>query len=310
MSRESAIYVAGHRGLVGSALVRALRARSGPPPLTRTRAELDLTDRAAVRRFFEEVRPEYVVLSAARVGGIQANQARPADFIRDNLLIETSVIEAAHDAGVRRLIFFGSTCLYPRICGQPMKEDAIQTGPMEPTSEAYSVAKLAGLAMCEAYNRQHGTQFVTLIPATLYGPHDSFDAEDAHVLSALMRRFHEAKDRVDRVTLWGTGRPVREFLHVDDLVEACLLLLGRDEPPPPSPINVGSGQALTIGELAAQVAAVVGFRGQIDFDPTRPDGAPEKVLDSSRIRALGWTPRIPLREGLATTYAWFRENAC
>jgi GDP-L-fucose synthase len=244
------------------------------------------------------------------VGGIQANAAFPADFIRENLLIETSVIEAAHRAGVRRLIFFGSTCLYPRVCRQPMKEESIQTGPMEPTSEAYSVAKLAGLAMCEAYNRQHGTEFITLIPATLYGPNDSFDLEGAHVLTALMRRFHEARGRSESVTLWGTGRPVREFLYVDDLAEACLRLLRREEPPPASPINVGSGQGLTICDLARQIAAVVGFEGRIDFDPTRPDGAPEKVLDSSRMRALGWQARTSLREGLAATYAWFRTNAC
>jgi len=310
MDRESRIYVAGHRGLVGSALLRGLAARGHARPITRMREELDLTDRTAVRHFFDEARPEYVVLAAARVGGIEANRTRPAEFIRDNLLIETSVIEAAHHVGVRRLVFFGSTCLYPKVCRQPMREESIQTGPMEPTSEAYSVAKLAGLAMCEAYNRQHGTEFVTLIPATLYGPHDSFDPEGAHVLSALMRRFHEARGRADRVTLWGTGRPVREFLYVDDLVDACLLLLGRAEVPPPSPINVGTGEGLTICELAREVAAVVGYEGSVEFDATRPDGAPEKVLDSSRIRALGWAPRTPFRDGLAATYAWFRENAC
>ena len=327
MKSGSRIYVAGHRGLVGSALTRALADRGFSKILTQTREQLDLREPSRVLEFFQRERPEYVFLAAARVGGIRANSTRPADFIRDNLLIQTAVIDAAHRTGAQRLVFFGSNCLYPRSCPQPMKEDQVMTGRMEPTSEAYSVAKLAGLTMCEAYNRQHGTQFLTLIPATLYGPGAHFDPDTSHVLSALMRRFHEAKVRAEArqpalvgagggreappaVTVWGTGEPVREFLYVDDLAEACLFLAGLEGPLPASPINVGTGAGCTVRELAGEIARVVGFDGPVAFDPSQPDGAPRKVLDDSRLRALGWTPRTRLAEGLRRTYAWFLEHRC
>jgi len=345
MKSGSRIYVAGHRGLVGSALTRALASRGFPNVLTRTREELDLGDPRRVLDFFRREQPEYVFLAAARVGGIRANSEHPAEFIHDNLLIQASVIHAAHAAGTRRLIFFGSNCLYPRECPQPMKEDAIMTGRMEPTSEAYAVAKLAGLTLCNAYNREYGTEFVTLIPATIYGPGAHFDADTSHVLPALMRRFHEAnvqvgvlqpalagglggaelppaqrasagftparaKDPPPAVTVWGTGSPVREFLYVDDLADACLFLAEREGPLPASPINVGTGVGCSIRELAAEIARVVGFEGEVVFDPRQPDGAPQKVLDSSRMRALGWSPRTPLGEGLRRTYAWFLEHRC
>lgn len=329
MKSGSRIYVAGHRGLVGSALTRALARRGFSKILTQTREQLDLRDPQRVLDFFRREQPEYVFLAAARVGGIRANTERPADFIHDNLLIQASVIHAAHGAGTRRLIFFGSNCLYPRECPQPMKEDAIMTGRMEPTSEAYAVAKLAGLTLCNAYNRQYGTEFLTLIPATIYGPGAHFDADASHVLPALMRRFHEAKAQVgalqpalvgDRgraakdappaVTVWGTGSPVREFLYVDDLVDACLFLVGLEGPLPASPINVGTGVGCSIRELAAEIADVVGFEGEVVFDARQPDGAAQKVLDSSRMRALGWSPRTPLGEGLRRTYAWFLEHRC
>ncbi len=304
MDRTSRIFVAGHRGLVGSALVRRLQADGYGPVILRTRAELDLTDRDRVEAFFRAERPEYVFLAAARVGGIRANAARPADFIRENLLIETSVIHAAFLSGVKRLLFFGSACLYPRECPQPMKEEHLLTGPLEPTSGAYAAAKLAGLALCRAYNRQHGTQFFTVIPATLYGPHDDFDPETGHVLSALLRRFHDGRSEPS-VTVWGSGRPVREFLYVDDLADACLLLMNREGPLPEEPLNLGTGEGVAVRDLAETIRSVVGFPGAIRYDPTQPDGAPAKVLDVSRARALGWSPRTPLREGIRRTYEWY-----
>ena len=304
MDRTSRIYVAGHRGLVGSALVRRLAADAYSNLLLRTHAELDLTSRGEVEAFFRAERPEFVFLAAARVGGIRANAARPADFIRENLLIETSVIHAAFLSGVKRLLFFGSTCLYPRDCPQPMREAQLLTGPLEPASEAYAAAKLAGLALCEAYNRQHGTQFITVIPATLYGPHDNFDPEEGHVLSALLRRFHDGRSGPS-VTVWGSGRPVREFLHVDDLAEACLLLMNLPGPLPKWPLNLGTGEGVAVRDLAELIRSVVGFAGTVEFDPSRPDGAPSKVLDVTRARGLGWSPRTPLREGIRRTYEWY-----
>jgi GDP-L-fucose synthase len=304
MESSDVIFVAGHRGLVGAALVRRLREAGHGRLLLCTRQELDLTRANEVDEFFRREKPDYVFLAAARVGGIQVNLARPGDFIRENLLIQTSVLEAARRSGVKRLIFFGSSCLYPRDAAQPMKEESIGTGPMEKSSEAYATAKFAGLVLCESYNRQYGTDFITAIPATLYGPHDNFDPESAHVLSALMRRFHENRAE-PRVQIWGSGRPVREFLYVDDLAEACLFLMNFKGRLPAMPINIGTGQGISIRELAETVAAVVGFRGALDFDTTRPDGAPAKVLDSSRIRALGWSSRVPLSEGLKRTYEWY-----
>jgi GDP-L-fucose synthase len=296
------IYVAGHTGLVGSALVRRLRDRD---PVVRTRAELDLRRREDVSAFFRRETPETVFLCAATVGGIEANRTRPAEFIADNLLIETSVIHAAYETGVKTLVFFGSTCLYPRDCPQPMKESQILTGPFESTSEPYSVAKLAGLTMCQAYNRQYGTRFLTVIPATLYGPNDDFDPASSHVLSALLRRFHENRSAPE-VVVWGSGAPVREFLYVDDLVDALLFLLDRRFE---SPINIGTGEGVSIRELADLVRETVGFRGRIAFDTTKPDGAPRKVLDVSRLAATGWSARTTLRDGLKKTYDWWLTQA-
>jgi GDP-L-fucose synthase len=304
MERTAGIYVAGHRGLVGSALVKRLRDAGHTRLILKTHEELDLTRREAVEEFFRKEKPDYVFLAAARVGGIQVNQARPAEFIHDNLLIQTSVLHAAYQSGVKRLIFFGSSCLYPREAAQPMREDALFSGPMEKSSEAYSTSKFAGYIMCEAYNRQFGTQFLTVIPATLYGPHDNFDPESSHVLSALLRRFHEQR-RAPTVTVWGTGRPVREFLYVDDLAEACLFLMNFEGALPTMPINIGTGRGTSIQKLAETIASVVGFRGTLAFDPSKPDGAPEKVLDSTRLRSLGWTARTSLEEGLQRTYEWY-----
>ncbi|HLE65560.1 MAG TPA: GDP-L-fucose synthase [Burkholderiales bacterium] len=296
------IFVAGHRGLVGSALVRRLQ--GAHDLVLRTRAQLDLTRREAVESFFAAEKPELVFLCAARVGGIEANRSRPAEFIADNVLIETSVIHAAYQAKAR-LVFFGSTCLYPRDCPQPMKESAILSGPFEPTSAPYSVAKLTGLTMCESYNRQYGTHFKTVIPATLYGPHDNFDPASSHVLSALLRRLHESRD-APSVSVWGTGKPVREFLYVDDLVDALMFLLDRDFE---SPINIGSGVGVTIRELAEQIAVTTGFKGKLEFDASRPDGAPAKVLDVSRLSEMGWKAGTTLHDGLRKTYDWWRKNA-
>lgn len=307
MEPSSGIYVAGHRGLVGSALVKRLREAGHSRLILKTHEELDLTRREAVEDFFRREKPDYVFLAAARVGGILVNQQRPAEFIRENLLIQTSVLHAAQQAGVKRLIFFASSCLYPRVCPQPMKEEAILSGPMEKTSEAYSASKMAGYFMCEAYNRQYGTQFLTVIPATLYGPHDNFNPDSSHVLSALLRRVHEERSNPS-VTVWGTGRPIREFLYVDDLAEACVFLMNFKGPLPPMPINIGTGKGTSIRELAETIASVVGFRGALSFDTTKPDGAPEKVLDSSRMRSLGWSSRTPLLEGLRRTYEWFQSQ--
>lgn len=307
MELSAAVYVAGHRGLVGTALVKRLRDAGHTRLLLKTREELDLTRAADVDAFFQRERPDYVFLAAARVGGIQVNQARPGDFIRENLLIQSSVLEAARRSGVKRLIFFGSSCLYPRDAAQPMREDAIGTGAMEKSSEAYSAAKFAGYVMCESYNRQYGTDFVTVIPATLYGPNDNFDPDSSHVLSALLRRFHEHRSDAT-VQVWGTGRPIREFLYVDDLAEACLFLMNHPGRLPAMPINVGTGKGASIRELAEAIASIVGFRGKIAFDTTKPDGAPEKVLDSSRMRALGWSSRTPLPEGLKRTYEWYMSR--
>jgi len=302
------IYVAGHRGLVGSAICRRLSQAGFGNLILRTRQELDLISQAAVERFFAEERPEYVFLAAARVGGIQANRTRPAEFIYENLAIEVNVVNAACRWGVRKLLFLGSSCIYPRLAPQPIPESALLTGPLEPTNEAYAVAKIAGLKMCQAYRRQYGFNAIALMPPNLYGPGDNFDLETGHVLAALIRRFDEAREQGrPSVRLWGTGTPRREFLHVDDLADAALFLMenytGEEI------INVGCGEDLTIAELASLVADIVGYRGRIEFDPSMPDGVPRKLLDVSRLFALGWRPKISLREGIAQTWRWWREHA-
>ena len=308
MDKASKIFVAGHRGLVGSAILRKLQAEGYTNLVTRTRAELDLRDQAAVNRFFEEERPEYVFLAAAKVGGILANSTYPADFIRDNLQIQTNVIDAAYRNGVKKLLFLGSSCIYPKYAPQPMKEEYLLTGPLEPTNEWYAVAKIAGIKMAQAYRRQYGFNAISLMPTNLYGPGDNFDLETSHVIPALIRKFHEAKvEGRPHVVVWGTGKPRREFLHVDDLAEAALFLMENydDE----EIVNVGVGEDVSIRELAELIQDVVGFEGEIVFDTTKPDGTPRKLLDVSRLQALGWRAKIPLREGLASTYRWYVENS-
>ena len=307
MDERSKIYIAGHRGLVGSAIVRRLRAEGYTNLVTRTREELDLCDQAAVYRFFEEERPEYVFLAAAKVGGILANSQYPADFIRDNVLIQTNVIDAAYRYGVKKLLFLGSSCIYPKHAPQPMKEEYLLTGPLEPTNEPYAVAKIAGIKMVQAYRRQYGFNAISLMPTNLYGPGDNFDLETSHVIPALIRRFHEAKVKGQpQVVVWGTGSPRREFLHVDDLADAAVFLMKHyDEE---AIINVGVGEDLTIRELAEIIREVVGYTGEIVFDPSKPDGTPRKLLDVSRLHALGWKAKIPLREGLEQTYRWYVEH--
>jgi GDP-L-fucose synthase len=308
LPQDTQIYVAGHRGLVGSAIVRALKAQGYAKLLLRTHHELDLTDQAAVVKFFQRERPQAVVMAAARVGGIQANNVRPAEFIRDNLLIQDNVIDAAFQAGVAKFVFLGSSCIYPKLAPQPIKEDSLLTGPLEPTNEWYAIAKIAGVKMCQAYRRQYGFNAISLMPTNLYGPGDNFDLQNSHVLPALIRRFHEAKLRGDAsLTVWGTGTPRREFLHVDDLADAVIYLLKTydDEPI----VNIGWGEDVTIRELAEVVASVAGFRGRLEFDPSKPDGTPRKLLDTSRLTALGWVPKIKLRAGIEDTYAWFKDHA-
>jgi GDP-L-fucose synthase len=302
--RDIKVYVAGHRGLVGSALLRRLERDGYTNLVYRTRDELDLEDGRAVQQFFDAERPDWVFLAAARVGGIGANDRYPADFIRDNLAIELSVIDAAYRAGVRKLMFLGSSCIYPKHAPQPIKEEYLLSGPLEPTNEPYAVAKIAGIKLCQAYNRQYGTRFVSVMPTNLYGPGDNFGLESSHVLPALIRKFHEAKlAGAPTVTVWGSGTPRREFLHVDDMAAACVFLMERYESS--EIINVGCGEDISIGELAALVAATVGYEGEIVYDRTRPDGTPRKLLDVSRLASLGWGPSIPLDAGLRDTYDWY-----
>jgi GDP-L-fucose synthase len=307
MDRTSRVFVAGHTGLVGSAILRRLRTEGHRGLITRTRAELDLTSQDAVEGFFRDERPEYVFLAAARVGGILANDSLPAEFIRDNLLIQTNVIDCAYRHGTLKLLFLGSSCVYPKLAPQPMKEEYLLTGRLEPTNQPYALAKIAGIEMCRAYRRQYGFRTVCAMPTNLYGPGDNFDRAMSHVIPGLMRRFHEAKpDGAPRVVVWGTGTPRREFLHVDDLASACLFLMHRyDEP---DPINVGTGRDITIAELASLLARIVGYRGEVTFDASKPDGTPRKLLDVSRLTGLGWEAAVPLEEGLAQTYAWFVEH--
>ena len=305
------IFVAGHRGMAGSAICRALQRAGHSNLLTASRAELDLLDPQAVQRWFGEHKPTVVVLAAAKVGGIQANSSYPADFLLDNLKIETNVIETAWRSGVRRLLFLGSSCIYPKFAEQPIREEALLTGALEPTNEWYAIAKIAGLKLCAALRCQHGFDAISLMPTNLYGPGDNYHPTNSHVLPALIRRFHEAAERGDaKVTCWGSGTPLREFLHVDDLGEACVFALEQWQPGPDElqHLNVGTGVDLSIRELAQAVAAATGFAGQIHWDSSKPDGTPRKQLDVSRLAALGWRARIPLAEGLASTVAEFRDQ--
>jgi len=318
MNKDASIFVAGHRGMVGSALVRALR-REGYAKLSlKERSELDLTDQKCVDEFFSHEKPHYVFLAAAKVGGILANNSYPAEFIRDNLAIQTNVIHAAWKCGVKRLLFLGSSCIYPKFAPQPMHEEHLLTGELEPTNEPYAIAKIAGIKMCEAYNRQYGTEFIAAMPTNLYGPEDNFHLENSHVLPALVRRFHEAKCNGDpEVVVWGSGTPRREFLHVDDMAMACLHLMQMDSRrlrdsllnyPHPCFVNVGSGVDVTIRELAEMVAGVVGYGGELVFDGSKPDGTPRKLLDVTRLEQLGWQAGTELQKGLEQTYQWFLDH--
>jgi GDP-L-fucose synthase len=307
MNKDARIFVAGHGGLVGSAIVRRLEADGFSRLLLRSRAQLDLRNQAAVDRFFADERPEYVFLAAAKVGGIQANNRYPAEFIRDNLQIQTNVIDAAYRNGARKLLFLGSSCIYPRNAPQPMPESCLLTGPLEPTNEWYAIAKIAGLKMCQAYRRQYGFDAIAVMPTNLYGPGDNFDLENSHVLPALIRKFHEAQLRGDaHATVWGTGTPRREFLHVDDLADACVFLMERYQGE--DVVNIGWGEDISVRELAELVRRIVGFSGRLEFDSTKPDGVPRKLLDVSRMTALGWSPKIRLEEGIVSSHRWFVSN--
>jgi GDP-L-fucose synthase len=318
MTSQPKIYVAGHRGMVGSAIVRALRAGGHNRFVMRTHAELDLTDQRGVMNLFATEKPDQVYIAAARVGGIHANNTYPAEFIYSNLMVQANVIHAAYTHGVRKLLFLGSSCIYPRLAPQPMREEALLTGTLEPTNEPYAVAKIAGIKLCESYNRQYGTDYRSVMPTNLYGPGDNYHAENSHVVPAMLRRFHEAKlAGTPSVAVWGTGTPRREFLYVDDMAAACLRVMEMDSPtwqantsPMQRLLNVGYGSDVSIAELAHAVAKAVGYEGKITFDTSRPDGAPRKWIDSSRLQALGWKPKIDLERGLALAYADFAEHAC
>ena len=308
MDRAAKIYVAGHRGMVGSAIVRALRTAGHTNMVTRTSAELDLRDGAETRAFLAKEKPAYVVMAAARVGGIKANSTEPYDFLYDNLAMAANVIDGSRRAGVRKLLFLGSSCIYPKLAPQPIREESLLTGPLEVTNEAYAIAKIAGIKLCDHARAQYGSDFISAMPCNLYGTGDNFSLENSHVLPALIRKMHEAKLRGDTsLRLWGTGTPLREFLHADDLAEACVLLLERYSQA--GHINVGSGEELSIRQLAEQIAQVVGFTGRLEFDPSMPDGTPRKLMDVSRIRALGWKPRLSLPEGIRSAYAWYLAHS-
>ena len=308
MDRAAKIYVAGHRGMVGSAIVRALRAAGHTAIVTRPSAELDLRDGAATRAFLAAEQPAYVVMAAARVGGIKANSTEPYDFLYDNLAMAANVIDGSRRAGVRKLLFLGSSCIYPKMAPQPIREESLLTGPLEVTNEAYAIAKIAGIKLCDHARAQYGCDFISAMPCNLYGTGDNFSLEHSHVLPAIIRKMHEAKLRGDAsLRLWGTGTPLREFLHADDLAEACVLLLERYSQA--GHINVGSGEELSIRQLAEQIAQVVGFTGRLEFDPSMPDGTPRKMMDVSRIRALGWKPRIAPPEGIRSAYAWYLAHS-
>lgn len=310
------IFVAGHRGMVGRAIVRRLHAQGQAEIITRGREALDLVDQAAVRQFFREERIDQVYLAAARVGGIHANNTYPAGFIYENLMIEANIIDSAFRAGVEKLLFLGSSCIYPRLAPQPMAEEALLSGPLEPTNEPYALAKIAGIKLCESYNRQYGTDYRSVMPTNLYGPHDNFHPENSHVIPALLRRFHEAvRDKAEEVVIWGSGTPMREFLHVDDMAAGCLHVmalpaetLAANTRPMLSHINIGTGKDCTIRELAETIARVTGYQGRLVFDASRPDGPPRKLLDVSRLSALGWRATMTLEDGLTDTWRWFLDN--
>jgi GDP-L-fucose synthase len=307
MNKHAKIYVAGHRGLVGSAICRALEQQGYDHVVVRGHAALDLTDLLAVKKFFDEEQPEYVFLAAAKVGGILANRDAPVEFMRDNLKIELNVIDEAYRHQVKRLLFLGSSCIYPRLCPQPIKEEYLLTGELEPTNEAYAIAKIAGLKLCQFYNQQYGTSFIALMPTNLYGPHDNFDLKTSHVLPALLRKFHEAKMKHEPfVTIWGSGQALREFLYIDDLAEACVFVM--NQPNDVGLLNVGTGEDLSIRALAELIKNIVGFQGEIQFDHTKPDGTPRKLLNVEKIFQLGWRSKITLEEGIRMTYEWYLIN--
>ena len=307
MKINSRIYVAGHRGLVGSAIYRLLKKRGFENLITRTHSELELMDAVAVQNFFEETKPEFVFLAAAKVGGIHANSTYPADFMRENLVVQTNVIHESWRNGVEKLMFLGSSCIYPKICPQPISEESLLTGELEPTNEAYALAKIAGIKTCQSYNQQYGTNFISAMPTNLYGINDNFHPENSHVLPALIRRFHEAKlADSESISIWGTGNPRREFLHSDDLADAVLFLMEYYNDS--EIVNIGWGEDQTIRVLAETIREVVGYSGSLAFDSSRPDGTPQKILDISKIRVLGWTPAIPLKKGLEQVYQWYTEQ--
>jgi len=307
MEKESKIYVAGHRGLVGSAIMRKLNSEGYTNIITKSHNELDLTNQEEVKRFFETEKPEYVFLAAAKVGGINANNLYPADFIYVNLMIENNVIKASFDNKVKKLLFLGSSCIYPKMAPQPIKEDYLLTGELEKTNEAYALAKIAGLKMCEFFNKQYGTNYISVMPTNLYGPNDNFDLNSSHVLPALIRKFHEAKENnSEYVEIWGTGTPKREFLHVDDLADAVVFLMNNYNEN--KTINIGTGEDLTIRELAETIKEIVEFKGELKFNSEKPDGTPRKLLDVSRLHSAGWKHKIELKEGIKSTYEWFKEK--
>ncbi len=307
MEKGAKVYVAGHQGLVGSAILRKLTSEGYSNIVTRSFQELDLRDQTAVNEFFKKEQPEYVFLAAAKVGGILANNTYPVDFLRDNLLIQTNVIDAAYRYGSRKLLFLGSSCIYPKFAPQPIKEEYLLTGELEPTNEPYAIAKIAGIKLCQAYNRQYGTNFISVMPTNLYGPGDNFDLETSHVIPALIRKFHESKIKgKDQVVVWGSGKPFREFLHVDDLADACLFLMSNYNSS--EIINIGTGKDLSIAELAYLIKDIVGYDGNIIFDTSKPDGTPRKLLDVSKLFNMGWKPRITLEEGIRSTYSWYQEH--
>jgi GDP-L-fucose synthase len=307
LDKPEKIFVAGHRGMVGSALIRRLKSEGFSNLLVRDRPKLDLTDESAVAKFFADEKPAVVILAAARVGGIKANNDYPVEFLLENLRIQNNVIRSAYENGARKLLFLGSSCIYPKLAPQPIPETALLSGPLEPTNEAYAIAKIAGIKLCQAYAREHNANFISVMPTNLYGANDNFDLETSHVLAALLRKAYEAKTRKDReLIVWGSGKSRREFLHVDDLASACALLLEQYDSP--EIINVGCGEDISIRELAELICDVVGFDGELTWDATKPDGTPRKLLDVTRLRALGWKPSIPLRQGITQTYEWFLAN--